>query len=368
MSHAFGGATIDPVSDVPGYLRSHNAMSEVRDTVDVDIQYRFSPLDRNELICGTGYRFTQDQFGSEASNLRLNPDSETDHRFSAFVQDEIAIIRDRLDFTLGSKFEHNEINGSEFQPGARLMWTANESQSVWASVARAVRTPTRMERALDAGMAIFTLPDDTSVLVRYNGSPNLKPEKLIAYELGYRIKPATGLSFDIAGFYNHYDDLIQTEFSETQPGSFEYANASEGGDTYGAELLAQWQVTDCWRLTGNYSWLKASVPGEKFQSPVNPEHQFHVRSQLELADKWTLDTVGYFFHRTEIKSVAAGVSHLPGYFRFDVGLTWRPSPRMELSLWGQNLLDDGHMEFWSVKTPNTAEVPRTFFAKFTLHY
>ena len=47
----------------------------------------------------------------------------------------------RLRFTLGSKFEHNDFTGFEYQPTARLLFTPTNKQSVWAAVSRAVHTP-----------------------------------------------------------------------------------------------------------------------------------------------------------------------------------------------------------------------------------
>lgn len=367
LRHAFGGATIDPVADVPRFLQSSNAMSETRDTVDLDIQHRLAIGSRHDFVWGAGYRFTQDQFGREASELQINSASETDHCFSAFLQDELALVQDRLQLTLGSKYEHNEITGSQFQPGARLLWTPSDNHSVWASVARAVRTPTRMERGLNTDLSYFLLPDNTPLLVNYTGSPGLAPEKLVAWEAGYRIKPSRTLSFDISAFYNRYEDLIQARFSETQPGSFVHANVPSG-NTCGAELLAQWQVTSRWRLTGNYSWLNADLPQDDLQDTVNPQHQFHLRSHLELSDNWSVDGAAYFVDATEIHSAADIQTRIPAYVRLDLGVTWRPTEHFELSLWGQNLLDEGHPEYPSLRTPNIAEVPRSFFASLKVRF
>jgi iron complex outermembrane recepter protein len=63
---------------------------------------------------------------------------------------------------------------------------------------------------------------------------------------------------------------------------------------------------------------------------------------------------------------------VPGYVTLDVRLGWRPTRHVELSLVGQNLLDEGHVEF---RTPSTIantqsglEVPRGFYAKITCRF
>jgi len=57
-------------------------------------------------------------------------------------------VPDRLSLTIGSKFLHNSYSGFEVEPGARVLWTPNQRQTVWAAVTRAVRTPSRVEEDL----------------------------------------------------------------------------------------------------------------------------------------------------------------------------------------------------------------------------
>ena len=49
-----------------------------------------------------------------------------------------------------------------------------------------------------------------------------------------------------------------------------------------------------------------------------------------------------------------------GHTQADLGLVWRPRSTIELSLWSQNLLDDGHPEM------SGAQVPRSFYAQVSL--
>src|SRR5438046_8236071 len=108
------------------------------------MQHRFPIGERNDLIWGAGYRVTSDDVGNSPT-ISLNPDHRTLELFSAFLQDELTLIKNRLRLTVGSKFEHNDFTGFEVQPSGRLLWTPDEKQSLWASVSRAVRTPSRAE-------------------------------------------------------------------------------------------------------------------------------------------------------------------------------------------------------------------------------
>src|SRR3546814_6028217 len=49
--------------------------------------------------------------------------------------------------TLGNKFEHNSHTGLELMPNARLAWRVTDSTMLWSAVSRAVRTPSRFDRA-----------------------------------------------------------------------------------------------------------------------------------------------------------------------------------------------------------------------------
>ena len=118
----------------------------------------------------------------------------------------------RLHLTLGSKLEHNDITGFEWEPSGRLAWTPTEKQTVWAAVSRAVRTPSDLEQDILENRSASTAAAESPppVLVSVFGNPNLESEVLTAYELGYRVKPIERLSFDVAAFYNVYDQLIST--------------------------------------------------------------------------------------------------------------------------------------------------------------
>ena len=65
----------------------------------VEFQNRSLIFSRHDLVIGTGYRLTHDKIGNTAT-VSYDPDERTVHLASAFLQDEISLIPDRLDFTL----------------------------------------------------------------------------------------------------------------------------------------------------------------------------------------------------------------------------------------------------------------------------
>lgn len=113
-------------------------------TFDLDGQYRFALGSRNDVIWGADYRYISDKL-SPSFFLTFDPADQTEQLISSFLQDEITLVPDRLKMTLGSKFEYNTFTDFEVQPSARLLWKPADEQTLWASVSRAVRTPSISE-------------------------------------------------------------------------------------------------------------------------------------------------------------------------------------------------------------------------------
>ncbi|WP_373497964.1 TonB-dependent receptor plug domain-containing protein [Desulfococcus sp.] len=338
-------------------------------TYDLDFQHRFSFLDRNEFIWGLNYRLITDRF-QNSDDFVLDPDAQTLHYYSAFVQDKIRIV-DRLNLTLGAKFEHNDYTGWEIQPSVRLLWTPKDRHSFWSAVSRAARVPSRVEydgrieEILFSGAAAEA--DKGAVLVGM-GNDELEAETVIAYEIGYRFQPTTALWFDTTGFYNDYKDLIAFRYNEdarieTDPiprliVPLHYDNTL-GGESYGVEMAAYWQATPSWLLQGSYTFLKTNLSQDLLDaggveaflvSASNPRNQVSLRSALNLTRRLELDLWFRYVDRLSENDV-------DDYASLDARLAYRPAERWELSVVGQNLLEARHAEFSSI------EVERSVYVK-----
>jgi iron complex outermembrane recepter protein len=339
---------------------------EERDTFDVDFQNRFPLGARNAIIWGMGYRVTADDTGG-SQTISLSPEERTLHLFSSFVQDEITIVEDRFRLTLGSKLEHNDFTGWELQPGARALWTPATNQAVWASVTRAVRTPSRAED--DVRINAVLAPGIAAAIF---GDRAIESEKLIAYEAGYRVQPTSQLSFDVATFYNVYDELRTVEFVPPPPGfaAAQRADNDMDGETYGVEIASQWRPVDWWYLRGSYSLLRMDLdresdsnnPGSERIAGQSPKHQFSIGNGFDLPSDVEFDVNLRYVDALPALSV-------PSYFALDARLAWRPRPNLEFALIGQNLLDSRHPQF----RPTTirtlpVEVERAVFGKITWHF
>jgi iron complex outermembrane receptor protein len=319
-------------------------------TFDFELQHHFMWGDRNQIVWGLTYRVEHDSFENDV--FALDPADRTLRRPGGFVQDEIALLPDKLHLTVGTKVEDNEYTGAEWQPSARLAWRFNENSLLWGAVSRAVRTPSRIDRDL----ANRTRPPFTE------GNDGFESEKLVAYEMGVRVQPLHALSGALSTYYNDYHDLRSFE---PQPGPFTplvFSNLLRG-NTYGAELTADYQPGERWRLSAGYTYLHINLTLEpQSHDPIGGSlesrdwnHQAFLRGTVTLPGNLELD--GALRRIGELDTLS-----VPPYTELDVRLGWRLTPSLDLSLNGHNLLHDSHGEFGP---PGRLLIERSVFAFIT---
>lgn len=355
---------------------------ETRDTTDVDFQNRVMLGDSNEIVWGLGYRFSHSGFDNKRA-VTFTPDRRNDEVFSAFIQDDIAVVKDQVHLIVGSKFEHNNFTGVEIQPNTRLIWTPDNSHTLWAAASRAVRTPSIADETIRNEHTVY--PPGTfgpsqvlPVLNVVRGSDKLDSEELMAYEVGYRIKPAEHFSVDIAAFYNMYRRLRTLEngtpFLNTSSATLHIENPISldekmNGETSGAELSADWSPLESLRFRAAYSLLEVQMhPDPDNNNPAykaimeedNPRHQASLRSSISLVKDVEFDMWVRYVDR---------IYGINDYVTLDSRLAWNPLRNLELSLAGRNLLDNQHPEFreYIINTTPT-EVVRSFYGKITWRF
>ena len=364
-------------------ITDHSLFGDHQNIFDIDFQHAFHTGDSQQFVWGFGYRSIRDK-NDPSFTVSLQPNQVTLNHFSTFLQDEISLVDNRLQITLGSKFERNEFTGLEVEPNARLLWTVTPNQSIWTAVSRAVRTPALTEEGLRLNSAVIppgtpSNPTPLPAVLAVFGSHQFNSEDLLAYELGYRVQATSNLSIDLATFYNNYSGLRTAEpgapFVEASPAPtdivipFVASNKMSGG-TYGVELFADWKVVPKWRLAGSYSYLQMNIhKNADSQDPTadnpngsSPRHQWYLRSSVDLPKHFEQDTTLRFVDH--LPSL-----NLPNYYSLDAHLGWRPVTSLELSIGGQNLLNNWHLEFLPdfVNTSPTV-VKRSIFGSITVKF
>ncbi|HEX4964324.1 MAG TPA: TonB-dependent receptor [Thermoanaerobaculia bacterium] len=337
------------------HRRTLNYFEEHRDTVDADFQHHFAVGKRQDVVWGLGSRVTRDEV-TNSQVVEFLPSHRTLNLFSAFVQDEVTLVPERLRLTLGTKLERNDYTGLEVQPSVRAAWTPDDRRTLWAAISRAVRTPTRLDED------VVFLANGTPFLT---GSRDFVSEELLAYELGYRIQPTTDLLVDATAFYDVYDHLRTFEPAAGTPG-FVFGNELSA-DAWGLELRSSWQPAGWWRLHAGYAWFGKHLrlaadsldPTGGTLSGDDPRNRYSLRSVMDLPGNFELD--GWLRYVDELPS-----PEVPAYTELDVHLGWHASERLELALIGQNLLHAHHVEF--APGPLLEAVQRSVFGKVTWRF
>ncbi len=322
-------------------------------TYDIQLQQSLLLGARNRLVWGAGERLNS--YGITNTALSFVPASRALTLSNLFAQDTLTIGHD-VSLTVGVKMEDDPYSGWAFQPDARLSWMTSDTGQVWAAASRAIRSPTPFDQDVVenvGGVAFLT------------GNQSFHPERVSAYEIGYRALPFARVSVSASVFYNHYDDLRTIEpASSTAFLPLYWGNAMEG-TTYGVEAWADIQVSPWWRLSPGLRTLHEDLrfkPGASqllgvAQAGDDPSAQASVTSSMDLPRRVTWDASLRYVN-------ALPEPALPGYYEVDTRLAWHVSTTFELALVGNNLLHSRHREY---PAPDGEDLVRSYMVQGRWH-
>jgi iron complex outermembrane receptor protein len=250
----------------------------------------------------------------------------------------------------------------------------------WAAVSLANRTPAETDTAIRAAFAGFPGPGGVPALAELVGNPHFNDEVLTAYEAGYRTALLEHLSLDLAAYYSDYTHQETTEpaapfFEDSPPPPHlvfpvTYENLMHG-EAHGIEMAVNWKATDHWTLSPGYAFeqihMHVTPTSRDTTSAVDaegstPVHGAQLRSHLDLVHNVGWDASAYFVDRLWGLDV-------PSYTRLDTGLTWHLTESLAMSMVGQNLVQDRHLEFVDSSGSVTSSLmKRSAYAKFTWRF
>ncbi|HXS74761.1 MAG TPA: TonB-dependent receptor [Terracidiphilus sp.] len=357
--------------------RTGSNFGEDRNTFDFDFLHRFPASAHQQFTYGFGIRLSPSTVSETIATNVFDPADKTDSIYSAFVQEELRIVPDKLSLTIGTKLEHNNYTGFEYQPNARLLFTPTDKFSAWAAVSRAVRTPDRLDEDIRVDVFAFSPPP---VFARVVGNHNLLPERLVAFEGGFRTLVHPRFYVSASGFYNAYRNLIAqgalklspTPTPPFSPGTIVYdlqfANGIHGS-TVGGEISPDWRATSFWRVRPGLAYLNLDLKDEpgftdtatlKTLRGSSPAYSAFVQSDIDLPHHFEFDQSFRYVDSLPAQSVRA-------YTTADARIGWNPTKRLSLSLTGQNLFQPHHAEF-GIDPPPTVLIKRGAYAKLVWSY
>ncbi len=351
-----------------------NIFGEKRNTYDAEVQLDTEPLNRHKLSIGAGYRYTED---SVADTVILQMKDDEYSLTNIFAQDEVTLIEERLKLILGVKFEENTYTGWETMPNIRMVWT-DELWTLWGAVSRAVRLPYRAED--DVSINLFSGPEEM-VVGRVIGDGRGESEKMIAYEAGFRVRPAHNFFIDIALYYDDYDDIMSsyqgTPFPEASPAPPHYVlpvylDNIYDGETHGLDLTMEWTPAVWLKFSAGYTYTEMNIDVKsEFKSDrtlksagwlegESPRNRFTFRTYTDLPHNVEFDAMLYY------KDELPGVGHdVDSYTRLDLRLGWKPVDSFDISVIGMNLLDKEHWEHEDSYFEQRSAIERSVLLKVT---
>jgi iron complex outermembrane recepter protein len=344
--------------------------------VTVAAQHEFFVGERHDFVSGVEYDLRSSQATALANAVSFVPENPKLSVAGAFLQDEILFLNGAVHFTIGLRAEHNSLSGMDYEPNARILWKATSRQSVWMAYGLANRGASPSDTFVRSNVTAFQGAAGTEV-VRYFGNPEIKPEKLHAFEVGYRFEPYKALSFDVATFYNRYLDLIGSApaqpFFESGPPSRLVipivAQNNIAGASFGAEFSARWIPRSWLRLSTAYSLLELDLQGNG-RAPGDtasvlegqaPRHQLYFAASGDITKWLRLDSDLSFRDRLPYGNV-------PGYTTLDSKLSWHPRQRGEFSVGAKNLLNKEHLEFVSTQGGLPTTMGRSVYGRATWRF
>jgi iron complex outermembrane recepter protein len=358
-------SSVDSMAYCAWYVR-YGAPGEKRNSCDVEFQRSDQLTQRQSLIWGGSFFTTGDDLSPDQAFYL--PERSRTSVVSGFAQYEIAVIPDHLRILGGTKIEHNDYTGFEYQPQIRAVWTPDKVQSIWSSISRSIRTPSRNNSDLDLYFKGGE-SDGEPIFHSVTGNLNLASEKIVAYETGYRVQPFSTLSFDAAIYYNAYADLIiftpnvVTVFPTYILSESHFVNGP-GAQTHGAEFSSKYRPISQWTISAAVTETRGSATAIH----ATPQHLANLQSQVDLPHNIDFDAAIYHDSSVPIgRSVTNSNSpfqSVPSFFPIDTGGSWHLAPQWTFSVWGRNLQSPRHVETRDTAFGNEATyVPRSIAFK-----
>jgi iron complex outermembrane receptor protein len=337
-------------------------VGETRNTFDIDLIHHFVLAQRHEMIWGFGARWSPSEIIQTVPTVNFTPHHQDDNIYSAFVQDQIAIVQNKLWLTLGSKFEHNIFTGWETEPSGRVLWTPTSHQTLWAAVTRAIRTPSRIDEDLQL-TGFVSAPPPIYICVCDNAK--FVSETLLSYEAGYRKLVSSRIYLDIAAFHNKYNDLTSfgnptISLTATPPPlailvSLPFANGIMGS-TNGGEISPEWKATHWMEVKATYSYVTMNLEDKPTHTKTGYVSMYEGSSPHNEATAQILFNLPKGFEFDPTYRYVGGLPALGvnAYQTADARLGWHFAKMFDLSIAGQNLFQPRHAESGSVLVKRSA--------------
>lgn len=276
-------------------------------------------------------------------------------RADFYVQDEIALLDDRLTITPGLRlanysidptvdddyvplpgFEPEKVETTKLIKKLGAVYKLDDTYSIYAAYGEGFKMPTSQQTSISV-QDPFSFPP-----IEIVPNPDLRPESVASYEAGIRGEFANGY-FTVGAFYSKYKDFIRSlQPVPGEPNKYTSDNVSSV-ELWGIEAGAEWEFVEDLTAFGSLAWSE----GVQQIDSSSPETVFDGGVPLTVIAglRYALPENGLEFE--VVGTLASGVSERSdpnafkpdGYALLDAYVTWKPAENVELTAGIQNIFD-----------------------------
>jgi len=296
---------------VPGDFVGYNELSFPSTTTEHGALWAF-----DELKFGERWVLTP---GARYDYYRMNPDQDP-----AYTGENL-----------------KRFSEGEFSPKLGLVFKAHEAANLFAQYSHGYKTP-MYDNA-------FSTLNHQAYGYRIEPNPNLKPESSDGIDLGVR-GSAGGFSYEVATFYNKFDDFIELTGvgTEGRTALYQYQNLDKA-TTKGAEAKADYWLNDLVNVWGNLAYIEGKDGDGNYINSLSPlKGTLGVR--LEQAN-WNINTALRFADdMSKVGKDAKGNDNIKsaGWGVVDIYAQFKPVQDLQFNVGVFNLFDKEYVNYESI--------------------
>jgi iron complex outermembrane receptor protein len=340
IADGLGLASIQPLGSEHGTMHLY----------DLELEHRYNPNSNISTIWGLGYRSES----AKSDTLLVNQGTVTEDKWRLFGNVQWKPLQ-QLAFNAGGMFESTSIAAAHFSPRLAANYSLTPSSTIRVSATKAYRTPSLLEK------------NGLSALLNNSGgyydlvaipNPDLEPEELTSYELGYFHQwKETGSFLDIRVFTEKIDNAFNSYYinalgvDDVDDGYRMLTNSAKWKNI-GAEFQFKLQPHPNFSVLTNYSYI--NTKGERDRGYGRDIDSLDDRTPMHTAallTEWkatnTLSISAAQYYMSKVNWLEG--SHREQYRRTDLILS--DSFRLKNTVLNtrlivQNLFDDPYEDFY----------------------
>jgi outer membrane receptor for ferrienterochelin and colicins len=314
-----------------------------------EIQYNFNEFqEKLFVVAGISHRIV-----SIDTENTLMENSRNDNSSGVFAQIEYKFLNN-LKLVAAARWDRNSLHPSQFSPKAAAVWSFLADHTLRATFNKAFQPPNYSEQYLYVFHPVRN--------VAYFGNPDLVPERITGYEIGYKGAFSKQLFITTDFYFNQLEEFI----TDLGPGLnpkypapiyfpppddrartiWSYTNAGKV-EEWGVEFGANYYLSDSWIIHSNFTYFSFEVVERHPNDILLPNTpDFKVNGGVTYIHP-AGHSVEINFKYIPSFPWAAGIfrdSEIPAYTLLNLAGTYIYSNLLSFNLNVSNILDNKHYE------------------------